>query len=126
MSRVSYMDVTGTTEDIVHEADPNQIDIENFSFELHTSFSSIENSIGLDLIQNLELLCHKFKLPELFVHHTQILGDKQYTKLDQASFFKKFHMYETSHSTEKSKHKQVAKVWVCGPPLMQEYFDRAQ
>lgn len=71
-------------------ADPDQIDLENFSLELHTSFKSVENAIGLDLIQNLELLCHKFKLPELFIHHTQIAMDKQYSKLDQASFMKKF------------------------------------
>lgn len=39
--------------------------------------------------------------------------------MDQASFETAFERFEKPDSG-------IVKVWICGPPIMQEYFDRAQ
>ena len=70
------------------------IDLTTFSFELHTSFATVDEAIGLELIENLELLCHKFKLPDLFVHHSRIAVENHYTKLDEETFKKNFTNFE--------------------------------
>ena len=36
------------------------IDLDNFQFELYTSFASEEEAVGLELINLLEQLCNKF------------------------------------------------------------------
>ena len=36
------------------------IDLDNFQFEIYTSFASEEEAVGLELINLLEQLCNKF------------------------------------------------------------------
>lgn len=100
----------------IGQADP--IDIHNFSFELHTSFSSVDDGIGLEMIELLELLCHRYNMSHLFVHHSRISAQNKYAKSIEDTFRIKFEEFERSEEN-------IQKVWVCGPPIMQEHFDRA-
>ena len=68
----------------------------------------------MELIENLELICHKFNMQHLFIHHSRIAVENHYSKLDQEAFREKFTSYEAE------KQKEIVKVWVCGPPMMQE------
>ena len=116
-SQNSYVNVDAASAEGPLGKEP--LDLNTFSFELHTSFATVDDAIGLELIENLELLCHKFKMPDLFVHHTRIAVDGHYSRYDQEAFKEKFSHFE------KERQKEIVKVWVCGPPLMQENFDRA-
>jgi len=91
-----------------------KIDIRNFKFELYTTFASEEESIGLELIKALHDLCEKKQL-ETFKHFPRAKGSPRW---DSPYFFSKFRELETSKATYK-------KAWVCGPPMMQELFDKA-
>ena len=80
-----------------------KIDLENFKFELHTSFQSDSQAIGLELIKALEKLRDKFEeKSDLFVHHPRGLGPR----------------WEPSQIQEKATDEKVKKIWVCGPPQM--------
>jgi len=87
--------------------------LKKFSFELYTSFATKDESIGLELIYMLSKACKRYKMPNLFIHHPKGSGKR----LDQDGYFQKFQELEQSGTCRK--------VWVCGPPLMQEHFDRA-
>ena len=98
------------------------IDINSFSFILHTSFTNEKEAICLELIDTLKRLCKKHKRENLFKHvsritrptnlGTDIAPDKSYHGVD---YFKKVF----------NENQDAKKIWVCGPPRMQEDFDRA-
>jgi len=55
----------------------------------------------------------------LFVHHGRISSENKEPRMNQEAFVNKLRELE-------DVHKNVSKVWVCGPPILQEQFDRAQ
>lgn len=105
---------------------PEPLDLNNFQFDLHTSFASEEEAMGLEIIDLLVELCEKYGYKNLFTHYSRISKVKKDAKLrqpqgkrfDEAAYKEEFERFE--------KGGQVEKVYVCGPPVMQEHFDRAQ
>jgi len=90
-----------------------KLNLEEFKLELYTSFVSEEEAIGLDLINALKAIIEKFEeKPDLFVHHSRIGNN--------APRWNEGFVKEKILASEGAK-----KIWVCGPPLMQEIFDRA-
>lgn len=57
-------------------------------------------------------------MSNLFVHHSRISAQNKYEKNLEDTFRIKFEEFERSEEN-------IKKVWVCGPPIMQEHFDRA-
>lgn len=96
----------------------DSLDLQNFSFELHTSFGTADDSIGLEMIELLANLCQKYNMSHLFTHHSRISDQNKGIKHTEETFKRQFEEYERSAE-------RIKKVWVCGPPLMQEHFDRA-
>jgi hypothetical protein len=87
------------------------LNLETFKLEVYTSFASEEEAIGLDLIRALIALKDRFEeKKDLFVHHPRIRGERWGPSLVQEKL---------------AVAEGVDRVWVCGPPLMQEQFDRA-
>lgn len=105
-------------------ADP--LDLDNFTFEMHTSFASEEEAMGLELVDVLVDLCDKFNYRNLFIHYCRISKVKKGEKVRQPVGKR---MDEAAYREELLKMEAsglVEKVYVCGPPVMQEHFDRAQ
>ena len=109
-----------------HHGSPDPLDLANFTFELHTSFASEVEALGLELVDILVALCEKYDLQHLFVHHCRISkvkpGEKvrepKGKRMDENAYREEFEKMEASGTVEK--------IYVCGPPIMQEHFDRAQ
>jgi len=105
---------------------PDPVDLDNFQFDLHTSFASEEEAMGLELLDLLVDLCEKYGYKNLFTHYSRIskvkkdakLRQPQGKRMDEAAYKEEFERFE--------KGGQVEKAYVCGPPVMQEHFDRAQ
>jgi hypothetical protein len=89
----------------------DKLNLETFKFEMYTSFAGEEEAIGLDLIRALLALKEKYEeKQDLFVHVPRTRGERWGPSL----------VHEKLAVSE-----GVKRVWVCGPPLMQEQFDRA-
>lgn len=84
------------------------IDIDNFNFQLYFSYSNEEEAVCLQLINKVKELCEKLEKPYLLEVHTRMAHSQRW---DQEYFEAKI----------KNKVADGAKkIWVCGPPLMQE------
>jgi len=64
----------------------------------------------------LEQLCKKFGKQNLFVHNSRLSTGKG-IKWDENFFDVLFDDFE--------KKNKVKKIWICGPPILQENFERA-
>lgn len=84
---------------------------EDFYLELRSSFLEPNETIGLELIEALESLDPEKKY---FEHHLMLESDKENFYLWTEDYFKK--LFSSLEAT---------KIWACGPPIMQECFDRA-
>ena len=80
----------------------------------------MDEVICLDIVDALEAVCRKYKCTHLFQHNMRINNDisvyKNLKKWDQQFFSEKIKKYLGMNA---------ARIWICGPPLVQEYFDRA-
>ena len=65
----------GKAEKIHGSAAP--LDLDNFQFDLHTSFASEEEAMGLDVIDLLVELCKKYGYKSLFTHYCRISKPKK-------------------------------------------------
>lgn len=59
------------------------LDLDNFSFDLHTSFASEEEAMGLELVDILVDLCQKYQYTHLFTHYCRISKVKKGEKVRQ-------------------------------------------
>jgi hypothetical protein len=82
--------------------------------------------MGLDILDLCVEMCQKYGYKNLFTHYSRIskvkkdavLRQPQGKRMDEAAYREEFLRFE--------KGGQVEKAYVCGPPVMQEHFDRAQ
>ena len=81
----------------------------NFKLVLHASFRNKEESIALDMLENLQKLMTK-RGKDNFQFKLKPTAGKRW---DQ-EFLKK----------ELGSYKEVKKIWACGPPIMEEKFDK--
>lgn len=102
------------------------LDLDHFNFELHTSFAFEEESMGLELVDTLVALLEKTNMTHLFTHYCRISKVKEGGKvrkpigkrMDENAYREDFEKFEAAGNVEVC--------YVCGPPIMQEHFDRAQ
>lgn len=85
---------------------------DDFKFDIYTGFASAEEAIALPLLEALSELDTEKKN---FEHIGQLSrgGDRKPIKWTE-DYFKKFF-----------SNLEGEKIWVCGPPIVQENFDRA-
>eukprot|EP00347_Sterkiella_histriomuscorum_P018766 403344262 len=123
--------------DIVVEAnqDKNQ-GLSSMKFILYASFQDQENSIGLEMCQYLDRLCKKHSLDnfEFHLRHSTgytpkkkiVIADEESQKIMSSMNHRRWDSYFLDDVLERnSKHGKIQKLWVCGPPLMNEGFDVA-
>merc|ERR1712226_1223923 len=100
-----------------------QIDLKHFQLVFYTSFASQEDAIAYELIASLKQLCEKHNYKNLFKHVSRIskasgtLVQSKPPRWDQNYFTNEMCKYTTANNFKKA--------WMCGPPLMQENFDKA-
>jgi len=88
----------------------------NFKLFLYVSFPNREDSIALELCEALANHCNRRGKQsfDLFTRLTQ--EGKNPRRWDEKFICDQFEQFEVD---------EIKKVWVCGPPAMQETFDRA-
>lgn len=89
---------------------------DSFEFHLYVSFADKESAIGLDIIEKLETLNRQLKLTNFKATVRLSNGEgKQKQRWDQNYIRKEMMPYAG----------KIQKVWVCGPPMLNETFDKA-
>lgn len=90
----------------------------NFQLELYTSFYSEDEALGLTLINALESMYEEQeKCPFVHVGRLNTIPEQKAVRWDESFFRKKFMHFENEN---------VSKVYICAPPIVQEFFDRAR
>lgn len=88
----------------------------SFKFVLYVSFESRKDAIALELLEGLYEITQKKGLKN-FDLVVRVSSEKEGTRWDEEFIRRQFVI--------RSKHEVVERVWVCGPPAMNECFDRA-
>lgn len=88
---------------------------DDFKLELHTSFFDQNEGIALGLIEALESIDPEKKV---FEHFGQVSRNIEGQKIPNAR-------WDENYFKQTFDKIAASKVWVCGPPIMQEGFDRA-
>jgi NAD(P)H-flavin reductase len=101
-----------TAED--HEA--GSINTERFEMHLYASFPSKADAVAWDLCEALDNYC-KQKGSKSFELHPRLSKEKVNTA--------RWNEPWVENTLLKYPAKQVQRMWVCGPPVMNETFDRA-
>ncbi len=90
----------------------SQLDSTSFKFILYASFPSKEDSVARDLCEGLSQLCGKQGLKNFqFIERLSNVSKERWN----SDFIKK---------TIEPHHNDLARIWVCGPPRMNEDFDK--
>ena len=95
------------------------LDSSNFKFVLYMAFPTEEEAIGIQLCKGLEQIVQDSKNP-IFEFHLRLSGSGPRTQSNQQRWDQDF-----LEGVLTSFQGQISKVWVCGPPRMNEEFDRA-
>ena len=111
--------INGGPNVFTNELEEDLIDINNFKLILHTSFATHEDAIGLDLLETLESLCLAYGYNHLFEHHSRITHDVEESILAAQP------RWDTHIALNNHLYLGAKRIWICGPPLLLEYFDRA-
>lgn len=89
----------------------------DFVFHLYVAFASREESIGLDVLEALEKLNAK-------IGKTNFILNVRLSKVDNPAD-KKPRWDEKFIESELTPHaNKIRKIWICGPPVMNELFDK--
>lgn len=86
---------------------------DQFSLTLYVSFQSRQDAIGLDLLEALNDFCKKKQI-KCFSLVTRISTEGRQRRWDNDWIMERI-----------KEVKDLKKAWVCGPPIMNETFDRA-
>ena len=91
------------------------VDLDHFKFVLYVSFQSYEESIALQLLEAFQQYCQRNgKLS--FDLHIRLSDDSKTGTIWDKEF--------VQAEILKQNVGEVEKIWVCGPPKMNEMFDR--
>lgn len=114
---LQYLDAPFTeSEELLHD---------DFKLVFYASFQNKDDSIALQLLQGLQNLVKKrgcedkFQLVTRFSDDQAPRWDKEFLKQQLTK-----HTSSTKNANE-STNQSIQKVWVCGPPLLEEVFDKA-
>lgn len=96
-------------------SEENGILADDFKFVLYTSFQKKEDAIGLALCEGLKELCEKKGIKNFELRLR--LSNESKERWTREFIDKEL----SSHHAES----RIKKIWVCGPPKMNETFDRS-
>ncbi len=97
---------------LMSEPEASQIDDKDFKFIFYASFPSKEEGIAMDLCQGLDALCKQHSINN-FEFHVRLSNES-----------KERWNNEFIEKSLKPHSSNIKKVWVCGPPRMNEDFDK--
>lgn len=99
---------------VLNERDDSFIGDNDFKFILFISFPKQEDAIGYQLCKGLETICQNKKIDN-FEFHTRFSQEKT-TEIQNKWDYK----FIDENLERYSKKTKINKVWVCGPPIMNE------
>ena len=117
---IGYLIVSLTMPQLCTEASLG----DSFKFILHYSYYDSKEAVCLDLIQALVTLCEKQGKKDLFEFHPRV--SKTFDEMSEIRKRKRWDQGYFKNQIEKGLESGVKRMYVCGPPLVQENFDRAQ
>jgi NAD(P)H-flavin reductase len=114
---------------MLNREEDKMLDSHSFKFIFFMSFQSRDESCGLELCEGLRDICKQYSLDnfELYVRLSNLKQDPRWDhdfinqtieKYDKSGYAKADDLSETNWSP-------IRKIWVCGPPAMNEMFDRS-
>jgi predicted ferric reductase len=121
---------------ILNSEEKNRLDSSTFKFIFFMSLPSREESVALELCEGLQSLYTKYGLDN-FELHLRLTNDgkevKKHRRWDPAYIDEVLGKYsqvddncaKEDLETVTTHHHRNRRVWVCGPPQMNEMFDRA-
>ena len=92
------------------------VDLAHFKFIFYVSFVSEADSIGLQLLEAFEQYCQRNGKLNFDLYVRLGLEGKNLRRWNQEFVQDEMRKYNLS---------EIQKIWVCGPPKMNEAFDRA-
>ena len=93
----------------------NSVNIDNFHFHLYVSFPRRSDSVALELFEALDALC-KRENKACFTLYVRLSQERQNPERWNEDFIRR--------EITQIGGKNIKRVWVCGPPVMNETFDR--
>ena len=91
------------------------MDLDRFQFHLYVSFPNRADSVGLELLQAFSEYCVRNKLP-FFKLHLRLSQERMNAGRWDEDFIRA--------EIGRTPVDQIRRVWVCGPPIMNQTFDR--
>lgn len=103
----------------LNEIEDSFIGMEDFKFVFFVSFPKREDVIGIELCEGLQRVCKKYEIDnfEFIPRISNEIKDKASSRWD-------FKFIDETLSRYR-KQNVIKKVWVCGPPIMNEMFDKS-
>ena len=92
------------------------VQIESFKLVLYVSFTSFEDSIALDLLEAFDQYCSRNGVDCFSLHVRLAKQGVNNQKWDHEFVKKEIGQYDVE---------EIEKIYVCGPPVMNETFDRS-
>jgi len=92
-----------------------ETDLEKFQFHLYASFRSRKDSVALELFEALEDFCRRGGYRSFHLHLRLSQEKVNPQRWDEAFIRQEIGKFGIEN---------ISKVWVCGPPVMNETFDR--
>ena len=86
-----------------------------FQFHLYVSYRSRDQAIALELFEALEAYCRRTNTNNFHLH-LRLSAEKVNPQRWDEAFIRQ--------EIDKFGFKNIQRVWVCGPPVMNETFDR--
>jgi len=100
----------------VNEAEMSEeIDASNFQFHLYVSYPKRADGVALELFEALDAYCKRENIPN-FSLYVRLSQEKVNPQRWDDDFIRQ--------EIDKYGAKNLQRVWVCGPPVMSETFDR--
>lgn len=92
------------------------VDLDRFKFIFFVSFESEAESIALELLEAFDSFCKRFGYLS-FELTVRLKQERRSTRLWDKDFIRE--------EIEKLDISEIQRIWVCGPPAMNELFDKA-
>lgn len=100
---------------LLNKSEDSKLHLQNFRFILFMSFQSRDEACGLDLCLGLQQLCDKYGFSNFDLRLR--FSDRKDPRWDEP--------FIDAELSSLGKTLPIKKIWVCGPPIMNEIFDRA-
>lgn len=99
--------------DLLKAGDDNILDGNKFRFVLYASFTNPDEVLGKELIEGLQTICKKKGVDNFELIYR--FSNQKPLRWDSAFIDRQLQIHQ---------RQSIKRIWVCGPPVMNEVFDK--